>query len=257
MQWRGHPFRHPKPGLRPATTAVLRRGSPLRAARRQESELGREAGGGWIPERASPPFATTDPRETVQSRWPERFTDRVQNLGGRRDAFETMRDLAAEGYRAETWRPRKGSHSSQTGKLTSAAIDARDYLCARKDRKISAHLPEGTLVAFTGGKNFDDVAAIWRSLDSIKMKYDDMILLYEGGSGAEKIAASWAEKNGVHQIVCKLDWNRDGKAAPFRRNDVLLNFLPKGLVAFPGSGITNNMIDKARKIGIPVLCIAA
>ena len=35
------------------------------------------------------------------------------------------------------------------------------------------------------------------------------------------------------------------KAAPFRRNDVLL----KGLVAFPGSGITNNLIDKARKIG--------
>ena len=41
----------------------------------------------------------------------------------------------------------------------------------------------------------------------------------------------------------KPNWDRDGKAAPFRRNDVLLNFLPKGLVAFPGSGITNNMID--------------
>ena len=39
----------------------------------------------------------------------ERLTDRVQNLGDRRDAFEAMRDLAAEGYRAETgdtWRPR-------------------------------------------------------------------------------------------------------------------------------------------------------
>ena len=165
-----------------------------------------------------------------------------------------MRDLAAEGYRTETgdtWRPRNGSHSSQTGKLTSAAIDARDYLRARKDRETSAHLPEGTLVAFTGGKDFDDVTAIWRSLDSIKIKYDDMVLLHGGGPGAEKIAASWAEKNGVHQVVCKPNWDRDGKAAPFRRNDVLLNFLPKGLVAFPGSGITNNLIDKARKIGIP------
>ena len=39
----------------------------------------------------------------------ERLTDRVQNLGDRRDAFETMRDLAAVGYRTETgntWRPR-------------------------------------------------------------------------------------------------------------------------------------------------------
>ena len=176
------------------------------------------------------------------------------------DAFEAMRDLAAEGYRTETgdtWRPRNGSHSSQTGKLTSAAIDARDYLRARKDRETNAHLPEGTLVAFTGGKDFDDVTAIWRSLDSIKIKYDDMVLLHGGGPGAEKIAASWAEKNGVHQVVCKPNWGRDGKAAPFRRNDVLLNFLPKGLVAFPGSGITNNMIDKARKIGIPVLLAAA
>ena len=196
----------------------------------------------------------------IKSRELELLTDRVQNLGDRRDAFEAMRDLAAEGYRAETgdtWRPRNGSHSSQTGKLTSAAIDARDYLRARKDRETTAHLPEGTLVAFTGGKDFGDVTAIWRSLDSIKIKYEDMVLLHGGGPGAEKIAASWAEKNGVHQIVCKPNWDRDGKAAPFRRNDVLLNFLPKGLVAFPGSGITNNMIDKARKIGIPVLLAAA
>ena len=47
------------------------------------------------------------------------------------------------------------------------------YLRARKDRETSAHLPEGTLVAFTGGKDFDDVTAIWRSLDSTKIKYDD------------------------------------------------------------------------------------
>ena len=181
----------------------------------------------------------------IKSRELELLTDRVRNLGDRRDAFEAMRDLAAEGYRAETgdtWRPRNGSHSSQTGKLTSAAIDARDYLRAREHRETSAHLPEGTLVAFTGGKDFGDVAAIWRSLDGIKIKYEDMVLLHGGGPGAEKIAASWAEKNGVHQVVCKPNWDRDGKAAPFRRNDVLLNFLPKGLVAFPGSGITNNLI---------------
>ena len=80
----------------------------------------------------------------IKSRELERLTDRVQNLGDRRDAFEAMRDLAAEGYRTETgdtWRPRNGSHSSQTGKLTSAAIDARDYLRARKDRETSRICP--------------------------------------------------------------------------------------------------------------------
>ena len=164
----------------------------------------------------------------IKSHELELLTDRVQNLGDRRDAFEAMRDLATEGYRTETgdtWRPRNGSHSSQTGKLTSAAIDARDYLRARKDRETSAHLPEGTLVAFTGGKDFDDVTAIWRSLDSIKIKYDDMVLLHGGGPGAEKIAASWAEKNGVHQVVCKpeLGPRRQGRALPAQRRPVELS----------------------------------
>ena len=64
------------------------------------------------------------------------LTDRACNLGDRRDAFETMRDLAADACRVETgdvWRPRHGSHTSQTGQLTSAAIDARDFRRARKD----------------------------------------------------------------------------------------------------------------------------
>ena len=39
----------------------------------EESELGREQGGGRMSGRAFPPFATTDPRETTQCRWPQRF----------------------------------------------------------------------------------------------------------------------------------------------------------------------------------------
>ena len=86
-------------------------------------------------------------------------TDRARNFGDRRDAFEKMRDTAAGAYRAETgkaWRPRHGTHVSQTGHLTSAAIDARDFVRARGDRETRAHLPEGTLVAVAGGKDVAD-----------------------------------------------------------------------------------------------------
>ena len=75
----------------------------------------------------------------------ETLTRRAHDLGDRRDAFEKMRDFAAEAYRVETgtfWRPRHGSHASQTRKLTSAAIDARDFRRARKDREIRAHNPD-------------------------------------------------------------------------------------------------------------------
>ena len=51
--------------------------------------------------------------------------------------------------------------------------------------------------------------------------------------------------------------NPHGRAAPFRRNDELLNLLPKGVIAFPGSGITENLVDKARQLGIPVQRVAA
>ena len=87
--------------------------------------------------------------------------------------------------------------------------------------------------------------------------YPDMVLVHGGGPGVERIAASWAEQHGVHQIVCKPDWDRHGRAAPFRRNDELLNLLPKGVIAFPGSGITENLVDKARQLGIPVQKVAA
>ena len=196
----------------------------------------------------------------IKSRELELVTDRSQNLTARRDAFETMRDTAADAYRVETgsmWRPRRGSHTSQTGKLTSAAIDARDFQRARKDRKTMAHLPQGTLVAITGGKDIANPAAVIERLDKARAKYADIILVHGGGPGVEKIAASWAERNGVHQIVCKPDWGRHGRAAPFRRNDDLLNLLPKGVIAFPGSGITENLVDKARQLGIPVQRIAA
>ena len=184
------------------------------------------------------------------------LTDRAQNLGDRRDAFERLRDTAAGAYLTETndvWRPRNGSHTSKTGTLTSAAIDARDYRRARKDSEIGAHLPDGTLVAVTGGKEVEDPGAVWSVLDRTHAKHADMVLVHGGAPGIETVAAKWAEARSVDQVIVRPDWKAHGRAAPFRRNDEMLNLLPKGIVAWPGSGITDNLVDKARQMGIPVL----
>ena len=185
----------------------------------------------------------------------ERIIERAQHLGDRRDAFERLRDCAAQRYRADTgntWRPRYGSHTSRTAQLTSAAIDARDFLRARENEKTKAHLPEGTLVAVAGSGPVTDAGPVHFALDRVRAKYPDMVLVHGGGQGAEKIAARWAESKGVHQVVCKPDWNAHGRAAPFRRNDQLLRLLPKGVIGFPGSGISENLLDKAAQLGIPV-----
>ena len=44
----------------------------------------------------------------------------------------------------------------------------------------------------------------------------------------------------------------NGKAAPFKRNDRMLDAMPVGIIIFPGTGIQDNLADKARKLGIPI-----
>ena len=197
----------------------------------------------------------------INARELELTTHRAQNFGDRRDAFEQMRDAAATAYRAETgdtWRPRRGSHTSQTGHLTSAAIDARDFMRARKDRETRAHLPEGTLVAIAGGKqvaNPDAIIARLAEGEGEVRRTSSSCTAAAPASNASQ--PSGRTRSGVHQVVCKPDWNAHGRAAPFRRNDELLNLLPKGVIAFPGSGITDNLVDKAVALGIPVQRCAA
>ena len=47
-------------------------------------------------------------------------------------------------------------------------------------------------------------------------------------------------------------WSRRFEFAT-KRNDRMLDIVPVGVIVFPGSGITGNLADKAKKLGIPVL----
>ena len=80
-----------------------------------------------------------------------------------------------------------------------------------------------------------------------------MVLLHGGSpKGAELIAARWARTREVPAVVFKPDFARDGRSAPFKRNDQMLAEMPAGVIAFPGNGINDNVVDKARKLGIAV-----
>ncbi|MTJ82863.1 MAG: DUF2493 domain-containing protein [Telmatospirillum sp.] len=115
-------------------------------------------------------------------------------------------------------------------------------------------LPPGPKVAVTGGLDFNDHRLIWDKLDQVRAKHPDMVLLHGGSpKGAERIAAAWADNRKVPQIAFKPDWTRHAKAAPFKRNDVLLATLPVGVIVFPGTGIQDNLADKAKALGIPVI----
>jgi len=185
----------------------------------------------------------------------ERLTAEGMTLIERRNSFEFFRDCAAEQFERHTgssWRPRSGSMVNHRA-LTSAMIDSRDFLAAKRRAETQVLLPAGPKIAFTGGFEFNDHRAIWDRLDKVHAKHPDMVLLHGGSpKGAERIAAKWADHRKVPQIAFKPDWTKHAKAAPFKRNDQMLDVLPIGVIAFPGSGISANLADKAKKLGIPV-----
>ena len=127
------------------------------------------------------------------------------------------------------------------------------FLAAKRRADNDVLLPAGPKVAFTGGLDFNDHHLIWHALDKVHGKHPDMVLLHGGSpKGAERIAARWADHRKVPQIAFKPDWTKHAKAAPFKRNDQLLDVLPIGVMVFPGTGIQGNLADKAKKLGIPV-----
>jgi hypothetical protein len=130
----------------------------------------------------------------------ERLTAEGMTLIERRNALEYFRDQAADHFTGHTgshWHPRSGSMVNHRA-LTSAVIDSRDFLAAKRRAETEVLLPAGPKIAF------------------------------------------------------KPDWTKHAKAAPFKRNDQMLDVLPIGVLVFPGTGIQENLADKARKLGIPV-----
>ena len=186
----------------------------------------------------------------------ERLIAEGLTLIERRNAMELFRDQAAELFSTHTgsvWRPRTGSLVSHRA-LTAAMIDSRDFLAARRRAETELMLPQGPKIALSGGLGFNDHHLIWDCLDKVHAKHPDMVLLHGCGStGAERIAACWADQRKVPHIPFKPNWTAHAKAAPFKRNDAMLAVLPIGVLIFPGNGIQDNFADKARKLGIPLL----
>ena len=185
----------------------------------------------------------------------ERLLAEGLTLIERRNAHEVLRDLSADAFELhlrKPWRPHIGSMVSRRT-LTATLIDSRDFVAARTRAEREVMLPAGPKVAFTGGADVNDVKAIWAALDRVHTKHVGMVLLHGGSpKGAELIASKWADARKVAQVAFKPDWTRHAKAAPFKRNDQMLEILPIGVIVFPGTGIQDNLADKAKKMGIPL-----
>jgi len=172
----------------------------------------------------------------------------------RRDTFEYFRDAGADQFRLhlkKPWLPRSGSRVNRKA-LTASVVNSRDFAKARKWADAQVLIPSGTRIAVSSGPAFEDVRFIWAVLDKVRAKFPDMVLLHGAtGKGGEHIAVRWADNRKVQTIPYEPDWSL-GRSAPFKRNDTMLEDMPKGVIVFPGTGIQGNMHDKAKALGIKV-----
>lgn len=72
-------------------------------------------------------------------------------------------------------------------------------------------------------------------------------------TGADALAASWAEDRGIPFKVYAADWSAHGNAAGPVRNGVMLKEeQPSAVIALPGSRGTRDCCRQAEKLGITV-----
>ena len=138
-------------------------------------------------------------------------------------AMEFVRDAASAAYTTgtgEVWVPWKGA--VRASRTTAALIEARDALRSAKARRHGAVNPGATIVAFRASPiadTADDANRIFDALNWAKAEWPQMALATSGAKGAEKLAIKWAKAKSVTLVLAKADFDRHGRAAPFRAND--------------------------------------
>ena len=86
-----------------------------------------------------------------------------------------------------------------------------------------------TIAAFRGAPQTDTAENAGRIFDALNWalgQRPDMALATSGAKGGEQLAIKWAKRKGVTLVLARADFDRNGRAAPFRANDELLELKP-------------------------------
>jgi aspartokinase-like uncharacterized kinase len=112
----------------------------------------------------------------------------------------------------------------------------------------------GKVALVCGGRDFADLGAVWSQLDALHGLSGVRLLIQGGATGADDLASSWAQFNGVPQRKFPADWKAHGRAAgPLRNQQMLTEGKPDLVIAFPGGKGTADMVRRARAAGVEVL----
>jgi hypothetical protein len=75
-------------------------------------------------------------------------------------------------------------------------------------------------IAIIGSRSFEDYTLLCNILDKLK---DKITLIISGGArGADKLAERYAKENSINTTIFLADWEKNGKAAGFIRNQLII-----------------------------------
>lgn len=94
------------------------------------------------------------------------------------------------------------------------------------------------------------------AIDLIAQDGKPLVVIEGGAPGADTCAWNWAMERGYEVIHCPAEWDRYGKSAGPRRNQVMLDKCPDLVVAFHAdlehSRGTGDMVRRALRAGVEV-----
>lgn len=156
------------------------------------------------------------------------------------------------------WTPNSGAFAPLHARETAAKATSTEWKKRRqKTEDDRFRLPEGTVVAITGGfaqgKWTYDKLAMWQKFDKLRLKYSDLVLVLTDETGANREAQKWAEKNAIPFGLISADFGAHGKSAAFRRNDEVMRHKPVALLAFEGNGPSMQLTKQAKAADVEVL----
>jgi YspA, cpYpsA-related SLOG family len=108
-------------------------------------------------------------------------------------------------------------------------------------------------VIVCGGRDFTDQYALMRALDRFAKKHVVDAVIEGNARGADRMAGFWARKHGIPNLKFNADWKRYGSGAgPIRNQRMIDEGEPAYVIAFPGGVGTADMIERAKRAGLPV-----
>ena len=103
-------------------------------------------------------------------------------------------------------------------------------------------------VLVTGGRDYGNTRRVFEVLS-----YEQPTLLCQGGAnGADQLARAWAITHDIPYVTYEADWSQGRKAGPLRNQQMLDEFKPDLVVAFPGGRGTADMVRRAKAVGVEV-----